>query len=321
MSRRSKLTVAVVVGVVALLGAGWVAFSQAPAPRQQGGPQGGGMGMAGMRQPEVVRGKVLVKDEKRQAIKVEREAKEAAGAGEEREKAAEAVWVAFRPDTVTKRVIEVAVDELQVGDVIMVEGVPTAIDARRIVTGEVLPMGPEPLQQGIPGNPKNGGPAVEGGQAGPMAGGPQPGMMVGRRAMAHATARGKVVDLSPLTIECQVPVPPAVPSAGGQPEVPVEQTVRVKIATDENTRVLKIVNSSFEDIKVGEEVAAAGPRWQGEVLKAGLVYVGADLEGIIPGLGGRGGFGGGGVAGPSGMKAPAGAGAGAYGGGGGVGNY
>jgi len=314
MSRRSKVTLAVVVGVVALFGAGWVAFSQPP-----GAPTGGWGMNRGQRGPEFVMGKVLVKDEKRQAILVDRIWNRPAG--EEVDSVGTAVWVAFRPDTVTKRVIEVAVDELQVGDVIMVEGVPTAIDARRIVAGELLPLGPEPLQQGIPGNPKNGGPAVEGGQAGPMAGGPQPGMMVGRRAMAHATARGKVVDLNPLTIECQVPVPPAAPSAGGQPEVPVEQTVRVKIATDENTRVLKIVNSSFQDIKVGEEVAAAGPRGERGVLKAGLVYVGAGLEGIIPGLGGRGGFGGAEWPRPSEMGAPAGAGAGAYGGGGGVGNY
>ena len=67
MSRRSKVTVAVVVGVVALLGAGWVAFSQAPAPRPPGGPQGAGGRIPGIGQPEVVRGKVVAKDEQRQA--------------------------------------------------------------------------------------------------------------------------------------------------------------------------------------------------------------------------------------------------------------
>ena len=106
-----------------------------------------------------------------------------------------------------------------------------------------------------------------------------------------------MVALEPLTIECRVPVPPpmpfSAPGAGDSSALPEPEAVTITIATDEDTRVLKVVDSSFEDIQMGENVMAAGRR-EDATFVARVVVVGTQLRQFLPQWGGFGG-------GPGGM--------------------
>jgi hypothetical protein len=118
-----------------------------------------------------------------------------------------------------------------------------------------------------------------------------------------ASARGTVVSLEPLVIECEVPSPPLPPAppfaptgaAAASPPAPDPRTAepevfRVTVTTDEDTRVLKLVDSSFEDIQMGEEVAVQGPAGRRGMM-AFLVVVGVQpgmMPPVIEGPGPRG---------------------------------
>jgi hypothetical protein len=65
---------------------------------------------------------------------------------------------------------------------------------------------------------------------------------------------------------------------------------RVTVTADEQTRVLKLVDSSFEDIQMGEEVAVQGPAGRRGMM-AFLVVVGVQpgmMPPVIEGPGPRG---------------------------------
>lgn len=295
MSKKDKVTLGVVAGVLAVFGGGIVAFSQPPAPPGEGPVIAPAMKVGF----DVVRGRVVAKDEQRRAIKVEGQVPAPPGVAALQA----ATWVTFQPRTIVRRVAEVGLDEVSLGDEISAQGLPVGIDARRIVIGELPEVSPG---EGPAGRFHPVAPPPEVGKEGPppvaaepgVAEGVAPGMLGGRLGGGppFASARGKVVNLQPLTIECQIPMPPPPPFAPSQPGTPAPlpepQTVRITIAADEDTRVLNIVDSSFEDIRMGQEVVAAGRREPRGVLRARLVMVGVQLEQFLPRFGGLGGAGG-----------------------------
>lgn len=194
---------------------------------------------------------------------------------------AQAVRVTQGTQFVTPK--QVSVSDLQVGDPVQVQGLPTAITANAITAGQPpagLPGGAGPGGQGGPVPP-----GAPGGQGGPGGG---PGMMGGPPAMA--AANGRVTSTSPLTIA-------------------LNGDVSIVIKTTASTRITKIVPTSLNQLKAGDNIIASGtPNQDGSfnATSVGVNMMPGGGPGFGPGgFGGRG-FGGarGGFRGPGGPGGP-----------------
>lgn len=283
MSKRDKTALIIVGMTVALIAGGLVALSQPPTGPAQG-PAAGYAGKAYMPALQVARGRVVAKDDQRQAIKVEGQVPMPPG----NPSVQATTWVTLQPGTLVKRAQEVGLSEIGVGDDIWVRGTPTAIDARQVVVGQFPDASMEEASPPPPAGARSPvSPPFMRGPGAARAAGPlgMPGLPpLGTEP--SASARGKLVSLQPLTIEYHIPLPPPPPfnpagSATPSP-LPQPQIVKVTIAADDHTRVTKIVDSSFDDIRMGEEVLATGQREPTAVLSAGSVIVGERLEEFLP---------------------------------------
>lgn len=193
--------------------------------------------------------------------------------------------IRVNPNTQIMSQVTISVADLKVGDQVQVQGIPASITANTISAGET----PAFLQ---------GGGRNRGAQPGAAAGAPganpngqppngQPNANTPPQPQAFATATGKVVSKSPLTI-----------SLGN------DISVTLKLA--QNTKITKLMPVTIASLKVGDTVMAAGQtEADGSFTATGI---GVNLAN---GRGGPGGFGGGfgGRGGGAGFGGPGGAGA------------
>jgi len=170
--------------------------------------------------------------------------------------------------------VTVTVADLQVGDQVQVQGMPTEITASALTIGQMPPgFGGGPGGFGGPGGggqggpPGGGGPGGQGGPGGRPQGGPP----------AFASATGKVTSTSPLTIALSGDV-----------------SVTLKLAS--NAKITRIKTVDLSSLKVGDRITAMGQANNDGAFAATSVGVNIEMGG-----GGRGGRGGGpGGGGPGG---------------------
>lgn len=178
----------------------------------------------------------------------------------------------------------VTVKDLKVGDIIQIQGVPTSITAASIVAGDP----PAFLNSGRGnGTGQQGGPQGAQGQNGLNAG------LAGQQTQATASASGKVVSLSPLTVSISDDV-----------------TLVLKVTT--STKISRYTVVPFSSLKVGDRLMASGQSSQDGTFSATSVGINVEMGGRAAGGfgGGPGGFGGpggqGGPGGPQGQGGPGG---------------
>lgn len=197
-------------------------------------------------------------------------------------------WVIVPAEATIEKDGQIALTDLQVGDSITINGVPTGITARQIRKGEGL--------EGLLGGMFGGGrvPGVGPGQPpGPGAqpgGGQPPGpQLLQIRATANAT--GKITSTDPLTVA-------------------VTDEISVVITPTENTQLRAILSATRNDVAVGKQVIAVGQADENGNVVARRVILDAELPqlgggrrgmGGPGGPGGPGGGGGGGGAGGAGF--------------------
>lgn len=171
------------------------------------------------------------------------------------------------PNTQIVSQVTISVSDLKVNDQVQVQGVPSGITASSIAAGEM----PAFLQNG--GRQRGAQPGAANGQ--PNAGGQVGNANATPQPQAFATATGKVVSKSPLTI-----------SLGN------DITITLKLA--QNAKITKLMPVTISSLKVGDTVMATGQtQADGSFAATG---VGVNLATRGGGFGGRGaGFGPGGA--------------------------
>jgi hypothetical protein len=233
-----------------------VAFAQGPPPGGFGGGPGGGFGGGGggfNRRPPFAIGTVSAVDSGAGTITI---TSQFGGATQ-----------TIQTQGMTQIVSQstAAVADLQKGDKIQVQGVPTGI------TASALTIGQSPFAGlGGPGGPPpgQGAPPPAGGPGAPPAAGP-----------ASATATGTVTSLSPLTIS-------------------LSDTTSLVLKLAANAKVTKYTTVTLSAVKVGDKVVSLGQANDDGTFAATTVALNVDMASIPGmgqrGMGRRGGFGGGG---------------------------
>jgi len=188
-------------------------------------------------------------------------------------------------DTKMVAMVQIDASKLKVGDTVQVQGVPNQITANTITAGEL----PDFLTAGLRGR---GGPGGAGGNAPgapPAAGGAAGGANAqpGRpQQQAFASATGKITSTEPLTIE-------------------ISSEVSIVLKLGPNAKVSKLMPATINNVKLGDNVFAAGTASQDGTFAATGLGINVNAMGGM--MGGRG-FGGpgGGFGGPGGPGGPGG---------------
>ena len=193
--------------------------------------------------------------------------------------------------------VTVTVADLKVNDKVKVSGIPTAITADTITAGDI----PDFLQPTIRPRPGGAAPAVAAGtdptaQDDPSGDNPAPTTKI----QATAAATGRVISLSPLTVELSKDV-----------------SVVLKLAS--KAKIIRISLLPFKNLNIGDKIMAAGQANADGTFEATGIGINIDpSSGLgMPGMGGGGFFGGGF---PGGRGGGAGGGRGGRGGNVGAGN-
>jgi hypothetical protein len=188
---------------------------------------------------------------------------------------AQTIQIGVTTQMVTQQTVNIA--DLKVDDQVQVQGVPTGITASTITAGQM----PTFLQGGGQGR-------FGGGPSGGTANNSNTGGQTANSRTAFASATGRVTSTSPLTIS-------------------LGEGVSLTVKPGAKARVSRIASLTFNNLKVGDRVMAAGQAGNdGNFAATGIAVNMTMGGGMGPGGGGPGGGGpgGGGPGGPDGQGGP-----------------
>jgi hypothetical protein len=210
-------------------------------PPGGGGRMGGGMVMGTVRQVDRSKNRIQV-------------------AGRD----GEARWVVVSPEATMTRQTQGTLAGLRANDKIVVSGVPTAISASQLQTGEIPPRGiGGGFPGGFPGGPGPGGPRGGDGRR-PGGGGERGGPMTGVAPLARVT--GTIVSTKPLVVM-------------------LPGNIKLSVQASSSTKITKLVKQRLADVKTGDTLMAFGRPDQNNMINAMQVQIGVDLN-AGPGFGG-----------------------------------
>ncbi len=251
-----KMTILATAGLTVLATIAW-----AQPPPGGGGRQGQGGGMRG---GGMVSGTVAAVDVENGAIAITTQQ-------------GDQVSVTVGANVQISRRTAAALGDVQLGQVVSLTGVPTAMTVARLVIGDAPPRMGGPGGPGAPRAPAEGGGI---GNIQPGAGGAAPGAPAGGAPVRPVAVQvyGKVTLLDPLTVT-------------------LDNGVAVLLTLPDDAQFAEITPVTLADIKEGELVYAQGQRNQDGSYNAFMVRLGEAAP--------RGGFGGfGGPGGPGGFGGP-----------------
>lgn len=186
--------------------------------------------------------------------------------------------------------VTVTVADLKINDKVKVSGIPTAITADSITAGDI----PDFLQPTTRPRPGGAAPAIAAATDPTAQDDPNGDTVIpAPKVQATASATGKVISLSPLTVE-------------------LSKDVSVVLKLAPKAKIIRITLLPFKNLNVGDKIVAAGQANTEGVFEATGIGINIDPSsglGIGGFPGGGGGFGGGGRGGRGGRGGNAGGGA------------